>query len=190
MLVIHKSLSVVCLGILLAACGGGDSGSTSTPAPAPTPAPVAAQYGSVYTNQTTGSASIIAKASSQELANTKALELCLKASVPNTNCKIFFEFGDNLCGALYRSIGTNSASAGAVGGRINSSAIVAEAGALAACKNVGGTNCVFGFSACNGTGTPSSNSTIAIDRQPDGTNTPDSLNSGELSPAWTAEESK
>jgi hypothetical protein len=186
----HKTLLVACIATLLAACGGGgDSGSSSTPAS--TPVTVAAQYGSVYINKTTGAAAIIARASSQAIANAKGLELCLTATPINSNCTLYFEFGDNLCGALYRSIGSsNSGSAGTFGGGTASTAIVAEALALTSCKNGGGTNCLFGLSACNGTGTPSSNSTIAINIQYEGDNLSGLPYSSELSPSWTAEEPK
>ena len=152
---LNRMILVACMVGLLAACGGGgDSGSSSTPAPYIPPA----TYGSIYTNRTNGGAGMTANYPSQAAANEAASAYCVTAS-SNTNCQLSREFGPNLCGALYRS--ANTATSGKFGSASASTAIVAEANAFTTCKNGGGTNCLLAFSMCNGSGSPSNNSTIA-----------------------------
>ena len=163
MLVNQKLLLVACIATLLAACGGGgDSGSSSTPAS--TPVTVAATYGSIYVNDLLG-AGFSARYPSQAEANAAAKAQCVLPGSSSTSavaltCSLKLEFGKDLCGALYRS--ANSATTGAWAVASDGSAVTAEAKALAECVRVGGTNCKFTWSACNGSGTPSANSQTAV----------------------------
>jgi hypothetical protein len=152
---LNRMILIACMVSLLAACGGGgDSESSSTPAPYIPPA----TYGSIYTNRTNGGAGIVSNYPSQAAANEAASAYCVTAS-SNTNCQLSREFGPDLCGALYRS--ANTETSGKFGSASASTAIVAEANAFTGCKNAGGTNCLFAFSACNGSGSPSSRSVLA-----------------------------
>jgi Domain of unknown function (DUF4189) len=156
MFIKRKALLVVaCLATLLGACGGGDSGSSSAPAPAPT-------YGAIYVNALLGGG-ITANYSSAALAAESAKAYCVSASssvYSGSTCTLVLEYGQNLCGALYRGLLT--ATTGTYGVASASTAAVAESNALAACKSKGVANCSFGFSACNGTGAPSNNSVKGI----------------------------
>lgn len=174
----RMTVLVICVVTLLSACGGGgDSGSS---------APVAT-YGSIYTNRTNGGAGIAANYSSQAAANEAAAAYCVTGS-RDTNCQLSIEFGQNMCGALYRSL--NTATSGKFGSASSSTALVAEANAFTACKNNGGTNCLFGFSACNSGGTSSKQSIIAINGEPNDANSIGTQSNAELSPGWTTEEPK
>ena len=75
-------------------------------------------------------------------------------------CLLVLEFGQNMCGAIFRSV--NNATTGIWGVASASTAAVAESNALAQCRTKGGTNCTFGLSGCNGSGAPSSNSTTTL----------------------------
>ena len=162
---LNRMILVACMVSLLAACGGGgDSGSSSTPAPATTPVQVAATYGSIYVNDLLG-VGYSARYPSQAEANAAAKSQCvLPVSSPTSavalTCSLKLEFGKDLCGAVYRSVNTATTGAWAVAS--DGSAVTAEAKALAECIRVGGTKCTFGWSGCNGTGTPSANSQIAF----------------------------
>ena len=157
----HKALLVACVAALLAACGGGgDSGSSSTPAPTP----AAATYGAIYINQGLGVGYSFGQPS-QAVANAGAKSHCvISPASPNSataaTCDLKLEFGQNLCGSVFRSV--NNATTGAWGVASDGSAVTAEAKALSECVRVGGTNCTFGWSGCNGTGTPSSRSQTAM----------------------------
>lgn len=173
-ILLTKLFIISTVAILTACGGGGDSGSSS---PAPT-------YGSIYTNRTNGGAGITANYPSQAAANEGAAAYCVTAS-SNTNCQLSLEFGQNLCGALYRS--ANTATSGYFGSASASTAIVAEANAFAQCQSKGGTKCLFLGSACNGSGTPTSRSLNGSALQND--SSPSELPYQELfSPAWQSEE--
>ena len=92
-----------------------------------------------------------------------------------------------MCGALYRSL--NTATSGAYGVASASTAIVAEANAFTVCKNTGGVNCLFGFSACNGSGTPSNNS-LSFYALPSGSSQSGLPYEEGLGAAWQTEELK
>lgn len=180
---LNRMILVACMVGLLAACGGGgDSGSSSTPAPYIPPA----TYGSIYTNRTNGGAGIAANYPSQAAANEAASAYCVTAS-SNTNCQLSREFGPNLCGALYRS--ANTATSGKFGSASASTAIVAEANAFTVCKDTGGTNCLFAFSACNGSGSPTARSVIAY-ALPNGSSPLGLPYEEGLGAAWQSEEPK
>ena len=179
---LNRMILVACLVSLLAACGGGDSGSSSTPAPYVAPA----TYGAIYVNTKNGGAGIVANYPSQTAANEGALAYCVTASKDNT-CSLKLEFGQNMCGALYRSL--NTATSGAYGVASASTAIVAEANAFTVCKNTGGVNCLFGFSACNGSGTPSNNS-LSFYALPSGSSQSGLPYEEGLGAAWQTEDPK
>ena len=148
-----KMILIACAVSLLAACGGGNSGSSSAPAPAPT-------YGAIYVN-TILSTGMTWNYSSSALAAESAKAKCVEYStsaLSAATCALVLEFGQNMCGALYRGLLT--ATTGTYGVASASTAAVAESNALAACKSKGVTNCLFAYSACNGSGAPSANSTI------------------------------
>ena len=152
---LNRMILVACMVSLLAACGGGDSGSSSAPAPAPS-------YGSIYVNTYLG-LGISGNYSSPTLAAETAKAYCVKVSSTTyaaSTCTLVLEFGQNMCGAVYRGLLT--ATTGTYGVASASTAAVAESNALAACKSKGVTNCSFGLSTCNGSGTPSSNSTTTL----------------------------
>jgi len=149
---------IACAVSLLAACGGGDSGSSSTPAPYVAPA----TYGAIYVNSLLAlgiSGNYSSSALAAESAKAKCVEYSRSTSSAAT-CALVLEFGQNTCGALYRGLLT--ATTGTYGVASASTAAIAESNALAACKSKGVTNCSFGLSACNGSGTPSSNSTTTL----------------------------
>ena len=152
---LSRMILLVCMVSLLAACGGGDSGSSSTPAPAPT-------YGAIYVNSLLAGG-ISGNYSSPTLAAETAKAYCVKSSSTTavaSTCMLVLEFGQNTCGAIYRGLLT--ATTGTYGVASAGTAAVAESNALAACKSKGVINCSFGLSACNGSGTPSSNSTTTL----------------------------
>jgi len=164
-----SKLLIIFAAVSLSACGGGgDSGSTAA---APT-------YGAIYVNAVLG-AGIAANYSSPALAAETAKAYCVsKASTTYaaSTCALVLEFGQNMCGALYRSV--NNSTTGFWGVASASTAAVAESNALAACRTKGGTNCTFGFSACNGSGSPSNNSITGIstkDPEPYGDELPELL---------------
>ena len=149
---LSKILIIFTAAILSACGGGGDSGSSSTPAPT---------YGAIYVN-TYLATGMVWNYSTPTLAAENAKAKCVQYSSSTyaaSTCLLVLEFGQNMCGALYRSV--NTATTGTYGAASASSAAVAESNALAACRTRGGTNCQFAYSACNGSGTPSSNSTAA-----------------------------
>ena len=150
--ILTKLLMISTVAILTACGGGGDSGS-STAAPS---------YGSIYVNALLGGG-ISANYSSPALAAETAKAQCVQYSTTTyqaSTCALVLEFGQNMCGALYRSV--NNATTGFWGVASASTAAVAESNALASCRSKGGTNCTFGFSACNGSGSPSNNSIRGI----------------------------
>jgi len=145
-----SKLIMISTAVILTACGGGgDSGSSSAPAPT---------YGSIYVNALLGG-SIAANYSSPTLAAEAAKARCVSVSssaASASTCTLVLEYGQNMCGALFRS--ANTATTGTYGVASSDTAAVAESNALAQCRTKGGTNCTFGLSACNGSGTPSNNS--------------------------------
>ena len=68
-------------------------------------------------------------------------------------------------------------------------AIVAEANAFTVCKNTGGVNCLFGFSACNGSGIPSNNS-LSFYALPSGSSQSGLPYEEGLGAAWQTEDPK
>jgi Domain of unknown function (DUF4189) len=150
---LSKLIMISTAAILTACGGGGDSGSSSTAAPT---------YGSIYVNSQLGGG-ISANYSSAALAAEAAKAYCVRSSSSANSaatCLLVLEFGQNMCGSIFRSV--NNATTGIWGVASASTAAVAESNALAACRTKGGTNCTFGLSACNGSGTPSSNSTTTL----------------------------
>jgi len=147
-----SKLLIIFAVAILSACGGGGSSSSSSTAPT---------YGAIYVNTQLASG-MVWNYSTPALAAENAKAKCVQFSSSTfaaATCVLVLEFGENMCGALYRS--ANTATTGTYGAASASSAAVAESNALAACRTRGGTNCQFGYSACNGSGTPSSNSTAA-----------------------------
>ena len=153
---------LISVAILLVSCGGGDSGTTNTTT---TVIPVAAaSYGAVHVNTVNGSGYIVANYPSQVEADAASMAGCKAVTSSGaTNCVLYFEYGKNLCGALARSLNSNNQIV--FGGGIETSATAAEVTSVAQCKKNGGTNCALGtslagknMSACNGTGSSSSNS--------------------------------
>jgi hypothetical protein len=150
---------------MLAACGGGDSGSSSTPAPYVAPATYGAIAVGVYTQGSGytgyGGSSVSYDRTSQAAANAAALANCNDLTT-KFDCSVVFEFGANTCGAIARSVTTNS---GVYGTASGSSGSLAEAAALSVCVRNGGTSCIiptstspnstYGtkLSRCNGTAT-------------------------------------
>lgn len=150
---ILTKLLMISAAVILTACGGGGDSGSSTAAPT---------YGAIYVNALLGGG-ISANYSSPTLAAETAKAQCVQYSSTTyqaATCALVLEFGQNMCGAMYRSV--NNATTGYWGVASASSAAVAESNALAACRNKGGTNCQFGFSACNGSGSPSNNSISGI----------------------------
>jgi len=148
-----SKLLIISTAIILTACGGGGDSGSSTAAPT---------YGSIYVNSQLGGG-ISANYSSPALAAEAARAYCVRSSSSaNTaaTCLLVLEFGQNMCGAIFRSV--NNATTGVWGVASASTAAVAESDALAACRAKGGTNCTFGLSACNGSGSPSNNSTTTL----------------------------
>ena len=162
----YKIILAVFVVNMLAACGGGDSGSSSTPAPYIPPA----TYGAIAANILNQGGSFIGYngsqliygRSSQSQADADAIKGCQRVAT-TTNCIVVLQFGENQCGAIARSY---SGSTGIYGTGVASSGAVAEAIAMADCKNNGGINCVipvpggFRYSACNGTGVPTAASVL------------------------------
>ena len=127
---------------MLAACGGGDSGSSSTPAPYVAPATYGAIAVNIYSQNAGytgyGGAYGQGNQASQAAANAAVLAGC-KALATTTNCFIALEFGANTCGSIARSITTTS---GIYGTGTGSSGSLAEAAALSVCVRNGGANCI------------------------------------------------
>ena len=150
---ILTKLLMISTTVILTACGGGGDSGSSTAAPT---------YGSIYVNSQLGGG-ISANYSSPALAAEAARAYCVRSSSSaNTaaTCLLVLEFGQNMCGAIFRSV--NNATTGIWGVASASTAAVAESNALAQCRTKGGTNCTFGLSACNGSGSPSNNSTTTL----------------------------
>jgi hypothetical protein len=128
-----KQVSALLLVTALAACGGG--GSAEPPA----------QFGSIATQTpTSGVMGLSTGKQTQSLANADAIEKCKAAAVITVSCAVRQEFvGVGQCGALSR--GANSI----IGWGIGASITQAEANAVAACRNNGGTSCASIQSQCN-----------------------------------------
>jgi len=144
-----SKLLIISTAIILTACGGGGDSGSSTAAPT---------YGSIYVTALLGG-SINANYSSPTLAAEAGKARCVSAAssaYSASTCTLVLEYGQNMCGALSRS--ANTATTGAYGVASASTAAVAESNAIANCKTRGGLYCTLAGSACNGTGTPSSNS--------------------------------
>ena len=134
---------VACMVGLLAACGGGDSGTSSTPAPYVAPA----TYGAIYLDIGTFYSGIIGSQISQAAANKAMMDLC-KSHIENLNCVIILEFGENTCGAIATSATKTSVPYGVGTG---SSSAIAEANATSACTKNGGISCSVRIGTLNGT---------------------------------------
>jgi len=162
-----KIILIACVVSLLAACGGGNSGSTSTPYVAPN------LYGSVYI-KFDGVSAMVANRSSLQAANEAALALCKTANSNQSQyCEFYFSFGPDECAALVRST-----SPVVFWGQTDTSAAAAETSALTQCRTSGKKNCEFQISMCNGNGKPSSNSIVAFAKE------------GNLIDSWFSEEAK
>jgi hypothetical protein len=148
-----SKLIMISTAVILTACGGGGDSGSSTAAPT---------YGAIYVNAQLGGG-LSGNYSSPALAAEAARAYCVRSSSSANSaatCLLVLEFGQNMCGALFRSV--NNATTGIWGVASASTAAVAESNALAQCRTKGGTNCTFGLSGCNGSGAPSSNSTTTL----------------------------
>ena len=136
-----KMILIACAVSLLAACGGGDSGSSSTPAPYVAPA----TYGAIVVNVANQGGTYVgyngsytsSNRTSQVAANTDALVGC-QTFAKTTNCVVALEFGQNQCGSIALSYVKNT---GVYATGSGSSGSIAEASAISACTKNGGSNC-------------------------------------------------
>ena len=183
---------------MLAACGGGDSGSSSTPAPYVAPATYGAfvvnvaNQGGTYVGY--NGSYITSNRTSQASANSDAIVGC-QTLAKTTNCLVALEFGQNQCGSIARSYVANT---GVYGTGSGSSGSIAEASAISACIKNGGSNCSIPtcelgtgsctsgkkLTLCNGSG-----STVLF-ALPNGTGTSSYLNGEDLSGTVDSNESK
>jgi len=193
-----KIVLITCVASLLAACGGGDSGSSSTPAPYVAPATYGAfvvnvaNQGGTYVGY--NGSYITSNRTSQAAANSDAITGC-QTIAKTTNCIVALEFGQNQCGSLARSFITNT---GIYGTGSGSSGSIAEASAISACIKNGGSNCSIptcevgtgscssarNLTLCNGSGS------TAFFALPNGASSSVSLSGEDLSGAIDANESK
>ena len=145
-----KIILVACLIGLLAACGGGNSGSNSTGSSSTQ----TLYYGSIYVNTLNGRSAITTDYPSQAAADSAASNTCYTRT-DGSKCELLLTFGTGRCGALaggsepsgfapyyYYTFSADSSSA----------AETAQASALAGCKKAGGGSCKIVLSACNSNG--------------------------------------
>jgi Domain of unknown function (DUF4189) len=122
----YNFIAATLFAALLASCGGGGDGAIPVP------------YGALAINQTTKAAGIATSASSQDLADAKALSMC------GSNCTVMMEFsGSGRCGALAR------ASNGSMGWSSASALTDAKTAALEQCVSAKGADCSILLYACN-----------------------------------------
>jgi hypothetical protein len=149
-----SKLLIIFAAVNLSACGGGGSSSGSS---------TTDYYGSIYVNTQNGGAAIVANYTSQNAADTAALNSCISTSRTNS-CIKAVDFGTAQCGALARSV--NTTYSGKFGTGTSSAAEIAQANALSKCVTNGGTNCQILLSLCNDNG-KSNNSLFGLVTQSD-----------------------
>ncbi len=143
-----KIILIACAVSLLAACGGGNSGSTGSSSAQ------TLYYGSIYVNTLNGRAGLAYNYTSQAEADSAASNLCYTRT-DGSKCELLLTFGTGRCGALARGSEPDGFAPYyyyTFSAESSSAVETAKASALTGCKKAGGGSCKIELSACNSNG--------------------------------------